>query len=83
MGVFDMLNKSEEKHYVKLYNKTKDRSMPITQSLSRKELELVKWAYEQGYSRGKLDGADGVFLHSQAINSQLEMDLENYGQQLN
>ncbi|MBE0369974.1 MULTISPECIES: hypothetical protein [Pseudoalteromonas] len=57
--------------------------MPVAKSLSRKELELVKWAYEQGYSRGKLDGADGVFLHSQAINSQLEMDLENLIQPLN
>ncbi|RJE73436.1 hypothetical protein BGP78_18655 [Pseudoalteromonas sp. MSK9-3] len=78
-----MFNESDEKRYVKLYNKTKDRSMPVAKSLSRKELELVKWAYEQGYSRGKLDGADGVFLHSQAVNSQLEMDLENLIQPLN
>ncbi|WP_249348564.1 hypothetical protein [Pseudoalteromonas citrea] len=57
--------------------------MPTTKSLSSKELELIKWAYEQGYSRGKLDGLDGVYLQSQAVNLQLEMDLKQLGQNLN
>ncbi|TMP43890.1 hypothetical protein CWB96_11790 [Pseudoalteromonas citrea] len=78
-----MFNNSEEKQYIKLYNKTKGRSMPTTKSLSSKELELIKWAYEQGYSRGKLDGLDGVYLQSQAVNLQLEMDLKQLGQNLN
>ncbi|ATD08351.1 MULTISPECIES: hypothetical protein [Pseudoalteromonas] len=78
-----MFDKAEEKQYVKLYNKTKGRSMPIAKSLSSKELQLIKWAYEQGYSRGKVDGLDGVFLQSQAVSLQLEMDLEQLSQQLN
>ncbi|MEI5640052.1 MULTISPECIES: hypothetical protein [unclassified Pseudoalteromonas] len=57
--------------------------MPITKSLSSKELQLIKWAYEQGYSRGKVDALDGVFLQSQAVDLQLEMDLEQLSQQLN